>query len=126
MHIYNRPYYFRGSNAITHSNDLSDILSNITPASRPNILALTCDNGGDFDPESYLVFYTMGRLWKSYNLDQLIITSFALGESKYNFIERSWARYSQALSGVTLVQNAASYPKNDEKIKILMNKALEE
>jgi len=127
MHIYNRPFYFTNLNAITHSNDLANILHAIDPQLRPCIIGMTSDNGPDFSPESYLVFFALGRLWKTFDLDQLILTSFAPGESKYNFIERRWARYSTELAGVTLCPDAKNYDKsNDVKMKQLFSKALEQ
>jgi len=125
IHIYNRAFFFTNSNAVTHSNDLANIFSSIDQNQRPSIIGLTSDNGPDFSPESYLVFFSLGRFWKSYNLDQLILTSFAPGESKYNFIERRWAQYSTELAGVTLCPDARSYNQsNDLMMKNLFSKAL--
>jgi len=57
MHIYNRAFFFINSTAVSHANDVSAILSGIPQPQRPYVLSLTCDNGPDFNPESYSVFF---------------------------------------------------------------------
>jgi len=84
LHIYNRGYYFTNSTAFSHSNDLMEII--YERPERPNIIALVCDNGSDFSPTNYLVIIALGRLWRTFNLDQLFALSFAPYHSKYNMI----------------------------------------
>ena len=44
-----------------------------------------------------------GRLWQDLNLDILILSPYAPGHSRHNPVERSWARLSKWLRGVTLL-----------------------
>jgi len=103
LHIFNRPYYFTNSNAFTHANDIMKILAQKNP--RPNVVALFCDNG-TVAPNNYLVFVALGRIWKTFSLDQLFAASFAPYNSKYNMIELAWGNMSQALAQVTLEPQA--------------------
>jgi len=73
---------------------------------KPSILALTTDNGMDFNPGSYLVFTALGRLWRDLNLDQLFASSYAPYTSKYNTIELAWGKLSQELAQITLAAEA--------------------
>ena len=94
---------------------------------KPSIIAITCDNGPDFSPTSYLVFIAWGRLWKNLNLDQLFITSYAPYTSKYNSIELAWGKLSQELAQVILCPEAKSCNfKNKEEVKQLFEKAMGE
>ena len=61
LHIFNRPFLFTNSNAFTHANDIYQIIKQ--KQVKPRFLALTCDNGPDFSPQSYLVFF---MFWDSY------------------------------------------------------------
>ena len=82
MNVINRSYFFTNSTCVSHSNDIFNLITNSDK--KTNILALISDNGVDFAPNNYLVFFSLGRLWKDLKLDQLILSSFAPYQSKYN------------------------------------------
>ena len=125
LHIMNRAFYYANSSITTHCNDIFRIYNQNN--NKPKILAITCDNGPDFSPSSYLVFFCMGRLWKDLNLDQLMVSSYAPYQSKYNSIEIAWGNMSQALAQVTLVPDANKFTKTSSSdMKNLFTKALEE
>ena len=65
----------------------------------------------------------MGRLWKDLNLDQLIMTSYAPYNSKYNSIEIAWGTLSQALAQTTLVKNASDFKKDKQGMINMFNQA---
>ena len=98
LFMYNRPFKFFSSSPKTHYQDLLDLLS--SHENNFSSLALICDNGVDVTPNSWLVIYYMGFLWKSLNLDHLFICSNAPGASKFNEIERHFGELTKKLGQV--------------------------
>ena len=118
LHIYNRPFLYTNSNAITHANDIYDISQK--KEIKPKVLALFSDNGPDFNPQSYLVFFALGRLWQKLKLDHLFLSSYAPYSSKYNSIEVAWGTMSLALAQTMLVKDAQNYDEDNQNHMIEM------
>lgn len=57
--------------------------------------------GPDRTPKSTPNLINFVRLWRDFNLDILILSSYAQGHSHHNPIERRWALLSKWLTGVT-------------------------
>jgi hypothetical protein len=127
LNIFNRPFKYMSTTAETHANDLYSLISSYPDNQRPSSLGLICDNGPDFNPASWLVFYHMGSLWKDLKLDQLIICSYAPNCSKFNPIEIAWGNISQMLAQITLCSDHKKYNFNlEDNIKSCCIQALNE
>ena len=127
LNIFNRPFKYMSTTTETHANDLYNLLSSYPETQRPSTLGLICDNGPDFNPASWLVFFHMGSLWRDLKLDQLIICSYAPNSSKFNPIEIAWGNISQMLAQITLCSDFKKYNLNQEdNIKLCCTQALDE
>jgi len=125
LHIVNRGFHYHGTTAFTHANDIFNLIN--TMKQRPSILALTCDNGPDYCPNSYLVFIAFAMLWKKCNLDQILIASYAPRSSKNNRIELAWGTANQALAQTILCPESKNLDNESEPVrKDVFKKALNE
>ena len=60
------------------------------------------DNGPDWCRHSVKTVLAMGRVWETMDLDYLLLTSYAPGNSKFNPIEHAWAPITRWCSGLVL------------------------
>ena len=57
----------------------------LSPAHKP-VLFLVSDNGPDWNLQSLVVLFYLGRLWQELNLDFLVICMYAPSQSAFNMI----------------------------------------
>ena len=109
LSIFIRPEYFIGTSSMTHMVDLESIVSNeevsITLKKegkvRP-IWILLVDGGPDENPKHMKNIIQYAHLFRTLDLDYLIIHTHIPGQSAYNPIERSMASLSAKLAGIIL------------------------
>ncbi len=101
------------------------------------MLVLIADNGPDWSSSSKTNCLFLLRLFKALDLDALLLTSYAPGESAYNPIEHLWSFVTVALSGTQLSatvpgekilpmnQNSLSGEQKRDKLATVLDNAME-
>ena len=92
---------FATESAATHSNDLIEVLQPVITAEKKKGVVLV-DNGPDWCKHSIKTLHAMGQVWDKLELDYLLITSYAPGDSKFNPIEHAWAPLTMWCFGLVL------------------------
>jgi hypothetical protein len=100
LHMFFRAGKFQKDSALSHHQDLIQILQPLTSTKKAVILVV--DNGPDWNKTSCKTFLAMGRLWKQLKLDYFLLISYAPGDSKYNPIEHAWAPITMWWSALVL------------------------
>lgn len=103
--MFSRAVKFHSSSIVNHANDLFTILKDCTKDKAA--VAMTIDNGPDWNVKSLKNDLIMGRLWRDLNLDYFVAVSYAAGHSNFNMIEHAWSPLSRYLAGVILSPNLA-------------------
>ena len=93
---------FNKESAMSHSNDLMDCLRPVVDSSKKKAFVMVVDNGPDWCRHSVMTVLVMGRVWEYMDLDYLLLTSYAPGDSKFNPIEHAWAAITRWCSGLVL------------------------
>ncbi len=112
LHLFLKPDCYLPSNSQMHLNNLLKVLKQ--EAKLKSVLAIMCDGGPDWSTKPLINILNYGRLWKNLNLDCLILVCHAPGSSKFNPIERAWARINHFLAGTT-VPDSVNLPTLDGK-----------
>ena len=87
---------------MSHSNDLMDCLPPVVDASKKKAVVMVVDNGPDWCRHSFKTVLAKGRVWEYMDLDHLLLTSYAPGDSKLNPIEHAWAAITRWCSRLVL------------------------
>ena len=94
LFVENRAARFHEATAVTHANDLSEIINTeVAPEGKTGVCLLV-DGGPDYSVKSILTMLYFGRLWRDQNLDFLLMGTHAPGDSAYNTIEHAWSTMS--------------------------------
>ena len=101
LHVFNRASNFFKATSSEHISDIDSLLQS-DPSLKHSILSLIIDGGPDFSPKHLMNIMTYGQLWKDHDLDGLMVTCHAAGNSAFNKIEHAWSPPSKSLAGVTL------------------------
>ncbi|CAB4441827.1 unnamed protein product [Rhizophagus irregularis] len=108
--IFVRPQWYVGTSSLTHMQDLEsltldskydDMLKTSNGQIRP-IWMLLVDGGPDENPRHLKNIKVYCQLFKKFDLDYLSVRTHALGQSKYNPVERGMATLSGKLAGIML------------------------
>jgi hypothetical protein len=96
--VFNRASPFHSITSVCHASDLSSLLQPLKQQGK-FVVSLVVDGG-------FLInFVSYERLWLDEDLDALIVTSHAPGQSAFNCIEHAWSPLSRWLAGVTFPVN---------------------
>ncbi|CAG8833083.1 36957_t:CDS:2, partial [Gigaspora margarita] len=101
-----------GTSSITHIKDISSLVSNdqyfgILKINNniKSIWILLVDRGPDENPCHFKNIQSYCKLFRKFNLDYLTVRTHALGQSKYNPVERGKSTLSSKLAGIILPIN---------------------
>ena len=97
LSIFSRSGRHESTNAFTYASDIEETLIKKYKDKMPPILALITDCGSTTSPRSLMTLIAFGRLFQRLDLDHLICTSHAGGNSKYNKVERAWGYVSKEI-----------------------------
>ncbi|XP_011674671.2 uncharacterized protein LOC105443326 [Strongylocentrotus purpuratus] len=86
----------------THMNDVHHCILNLPPDQTKSVLFLLADGGPDFHPNHGINELYYSRLFRDLNLDAMVVTCYAPGDSALNPIEHLWAPCTRALTSVYL------------------------
>ena len=135
--LYLRSHMFNKESAMSHSDDLMDCLRLVVDATKKKAVVMGVDNGPDWCRHSVKTVLAMGRVWETMDLDYLLLTSYAPGNSKFNPIEHAWAPITRWCSGLVLqnsLEGESTWPnkqnisqeekdeKNKEVFLVALNK----
>ena len=98
LYVVNRASKLHEETVQTHTQDLKRIVAK----HRKPIVALLVDGGPDYCPRSIHNLLEFGYFRKEQDLDALIISTHAPGQSARIPIERAWSVMSRLLAGMTL------------------------
>ena len=98
-----------------HYADLLPLLHEVRDKDGKHAAVIVSDNGPDWRKHSLKVVMMMGRLWRDLGLDYLCIVAYALGDSKFNMIEHSWAPVTSWLTGLQLRATLPGEEKSPEE-----------
>ena len=101
LHVVNCAARYHEATTLTHANDLSSLIQEQRQKGKTGV-CLSVDGGPDYTLKSTLTDFAFGRLWRDQNLDYLLVSTHAPGDSCYNRIEHAWAPLSNFLTDVTL------------------------
>ena len=88
LHVVNRAARYHEATAETHANDLSSLIQEQRHQGKTGV-CLSVDGGPDYTLKSTLTDFAFGRLWRDQNLDYLLASTHAPGDSCYNRIEHA-------------------------------------
>lgn len=109
---------FFQSTSQMHCNHLITLLPPMLNSTKKSVVTIICDGGPDWRTDSPANIINYGRVWRSLNLDALILTSYAPYHSRYNPIERGWSPLTKWLVGTILPATLPneSVPPQQQKI----------
>ncbi|XP_071478062.1 uncharacterized protein [Diadema antillarum] len=91
------------NNVASHMSDMARHLRVADQvASGKRALVLLVDGGPDFNPNHAVNQFFYSRFFHHMNLDAMVVTSYASGDSALNPVEHVWAPCTRALTGVYL------------------------
>lgn len=99
VYVLNRATKFHQASSVAHASDLASLLLHQLP--HKAVVSVLVDGGPDFNPRHVKNLLAFGRLWRDMNLDCLMVTCHAPGQSPYNPVEHAWSVLANALTGVT-------------------------
>ena len=113
--IFLAPNSIKPSSIEAHCNDMMTVLEAYPEKKKKKALIMTADDGGDWGIRSEATFFHLGMMMRDAELDFVLLTKYAPGQSRLNPVEHMFAPVTRRLSSVILYPSGGGEDKDQEE-----------